>query len=83
MLVGKVDGRGYDDQQKDAICDVRGRCQTISSIFSRFVTDFRLIGYTYELLRCLDVEIWRFSSLAGHRLTDRQTITLPLCMRAG
>ena len=55
VLVGKVDRRGYDGQQKDATCDVCGRCQTIWSC--RW---FRLIGYAYELLRCLDVEIWRF-----------------------
>ena len=29
MLVGKVDGRGYDGQQKDAICGIRGQCQMI------------------------------------------------------
>ena len=27
VLVGTVDGRGYDGQPKDAICDVRGQCQ--------------------------------------------------------
>ena len=29
--VGIVDGRGYDGQQKDAICDVCGPCQRILS----------------------------------------------------
>ena len=27
VLVGMIDGRGYDGQQKDAICDVCRPCQ--------------------------------------------------------
>ena len=69
-VVGMVDGRGYDGRQKDAICDVRGPCLTIWSTFKPVCRWFRMIGYTYELLRCLDVEIWRFS---WWQQTDRQT----------
>ena len=29
VLVGMVDGCGYEGEQKDAICDVHGLCQTI------------------------------------------------------
>ena len=59
MLV-QVSGRGYDGQQKDAICDVRGLWQTIHW--------FRLIGYAYELLRCQDLAIFVVTITA-----DRQT----------
>ena len=85
--VGMVDGCGYDGQQKDAICDVRGPCLTIWSTFKPVCRWFRLIGHAYELLRYLDVEIWRFS---WWQQTDGQTdrwtdspITLPLHMCAG
>ena len=61
MHSGTVHGHGYNGQQKDAICDVRGLCQMIRSIFKPVCCWFRLIGYAYELLRCLDVEIWQFS----------------------
>ena len=50
----------YNGQEKDATCDVCGLCQTIRSIFKPVCRWFWLIGDTYELLRCLDVEIWRF-----------------------
>ena len=56
---------------KDAIYDVHGLCRTIWSIFKLFCRWFRLIGYTYELLRCLDVEIWWF--LWWRRQTDGPT----------
>ena len=60
-VVVMVDGRGYDSGQNDAICDVRGPCLTIWRTFKPVCRWFRLIGYAYELLRYLDVEIWRFS----------------------
>ena len=40
VLVGTVDGRGYNDQQKYAICDTRGPCQTIQSAFKLVFYDF-------------------------------------------
>ena len=82
-VVGMVDGHGYDGRQKDAICDVRGPCLTIWSTFKPVCHWFRLIGYAYELLRCLDVEIWWF---LWWQQMDRRTdkpITLPLRMCAG
>ena len=69
-LVGRVDGCGYDGRQKDAICDVRGPCLTIRGTFKPVCRWFRLIGHAYKLLRCLDVEIWRFS---WWQQTDGQT----------
>ena len=69
-VVGMVDGHGYDGRQKDAICDIRGPCLTIRSIFKPVCHWFRLIGHVYELLRCLDVEIWWFS---WWQQTDGQT----------
>ena len=62
--MGTVDGCGYDGQQKDVICDVRGPCQICERFevhSSQFFRWFQLIGYAYESLRCLHVEIWRFS----------------------
>ena len=61
VQVGMVDGCGYDGRQEDAICDVRESWQTIQSMFKPVFRWFRLIGYAYKLLRCLDLEIWRFS----------------------
>ena len=58
--VGMLDGHGYDGQQKDTICDICGPWQMIQSTFKPDFHWFWLIGYDYELLRCLDVEIWRF-----------------------
>ena len=69
--VGMVDGYGYDGRQKDAICDICGPCLTIRSTFKPVCCWFQLIGYTYELLRCLDVEIWQFRG--DNRWTDGQT----------
>ena len=70
VQVGMVNGHGYDDQQEDAICDVRGPWQTIQSTFKPVYCWFWLIGYAYELLRCLDLKIWRFS---WWQQMDRQT----------
>ena len=73
-VVGMVDGRGYDGRQKDTICDIRGPCLTNRSTFKPVCRWFRLIGHIYKLLRCLDIEIWRFSwwqQTDGQ--TDRQT----------
>ena len=61
VQVGTVDGRGYDVQQEDAICNVRGPWQTIQSAFKPICCWFWLIDYACKLLRCLDLEIWRFS----------------------
>ena len=56
----QVSGRGYDGQQKDAVCDVCGLWQMIHW--------FWLIGYVYELLRCQDLAIFVVTMTA-----DRQT----------
>ena len=72
VQVGTVDGHGYDGQQEDAICDVRGSWQTIQSTFKPVYCWFRLIGYAYKLLRCLDLEIWQFLWWQQTE-TDRQT----------
>ena len=43
----------------------------LKHIQASFFTDFQLIGYAYELLRCPHVEIWRFS-WRRRQQTDRQ-----------
>ena len=57
VLMGTVNGCGYDGQQKDAICDVRGPCQTIQSTFKPvFFADF---GYLVaQMPRCQDLTIF-------------------------
>ena len=57
-VVGMVDGCGYDGRQRDAICDVRGPCPNDLKHIQASLSLIQLIGYAYELLRCLDVEIW-------------------------
>ena len=47
VQVGMVDGRGYDGQQEDAICEVCGLWQMIQSIFKPVCRRFQLIGYAY------------------------------------
>ena len=37
------------------------RTKRFEAYSSQFIADIRLIGYAYELLRYLGVEIWRFS----------------------
>ena len=69
VQVDPVNGHGYDGQQEDAICNVCGLWQTIQSTFKPVFRWFRLIGYAYELLRCLDLKIWWFS---WWQQTDRQ-----------
>ena len=74
VQVGRIDGYGYDGQQEDTICDVHGPWQTIQSTFKPVFRWFWLIGYTYELLKCLDLETWQFSWWPQmDRRTDRQT----------
>ena len=54
--VGTVNGRGYDGQQIDAICDAHGPCKMIQSILKPFFLPI----WTYYFHRCLDVQIRRF-----------------------
>ena len=61
--------------QKCTICDACGLCQTTRSSLTAVFAKFRLIHYAYELLRCLDVEIWRFS-----RWQWTKSITSPLAL---
>ena len=63
VQVGTVDGHGYDGQQVDTICDICGSWQMIQSTFKPVFRWFWLIGYTYKLFRCLDLD----------RQTDRWT----------
>ena len=44
-------------QPEDAICDAHGPHQTIRRKLKRIFHRYRLIRYTYELLRCLEIEI--------------------------
>ena len=57
-LVGMVNGCGYDIQQKCTIYEV---CRPYYSIWSKLRPVFHQVQqncYAYELLRCLDVQIW-------------------------
>ena len=64
---------------KHAICDVRGPCQIIRSTVKPVFCQFRRISCACESLRCLDIEIWRFS--CGRRQTN--PIALPLAHARG
>ena len=73
--VGMVNGRVYDDQQIDAICDTHGPCQTIPSIcihksvfcWFRLFTSF------------LDAQMSRSSDFSDdNRHQTNKPITLPL-----
>ena len=67
---------GMDEcQNKNAVCDAHRPFQSIWSILKRVFRQFRLICYAYKLLRCLKVEIWRFS---WWQTTDRQNRLLYL-----
>ena len=48
------------NKQMLAICDARGLCQTIQSMFEPVFCRFQLVHYAYDFLRYLDVQIWRF-----------------------
>ena len=72
MLVGTVDGCGYDGQQNDTICDVCGPCQTIKTHSSQFFADFnRLVMLT----SCSDAYMLRSGDFCGddNRQTGRKT----------
>jgi hypothetical protein len=64
-------------QQKHSVCDTRGPYQTIRSIIKLNFRLFQRINYACESLRCLDLEIWRFSCP-----WQTKTITLPLAVYA-
>ena len=55
--MGTVDGCGYDSQQIYTICDACRPCHLIVNILKPV---FRQIRCTFELLRCLNLKIWRF-----------------------
>ena len=75
-LTWSYDGRGYDGQQKDAICDGGGPCQAIQSkciqaSFSLISTDWLWIQVA-QTTRCRD--------LANFVVMTDRPITLPQCM---
>ena len=51
VQVGTVSGRGYDGQQEDAICDIRGPWQMIQSTFKPV---FRWFNWLDTLMSCSD-----------------------------
>ena len=53
-------GHGYDGQLKCAICDICRPCHLILSTLKPVFRHIRQICYAYNLLRCLDLQIWRF-----------------------
>ena len=58
-IVSMVDGRGYDCQQEDTICDACRPCYLIRSALMPILGQVRLIRCAYESLTCLHLEIWR------------------------
>ena len=61
--MGMVDGRGYKDQQKDAICDACGPCQKIRStfkpVFLLILTDWLWLRVAHDQVpKCPDLVIF-------------------------
>jgi hypothetical protein len=75
-VVGGVDRRG---QWKRSICDARGPYQTIRSIMKPVFRRLRWICCTYESLKCLDIQIWRFLCWQTDWQTDRTDHITPCC----
>ena len=57
VLVGTVNGCGYDGQLKYTICDICRPCHLILSILKPVFHQLQQICCTYESIRCLDVKI--------------------------
>ena len=74
-VIGVIDRRG---QQKRTIWSAVSLVMQLEANTSKFFTVFWLFGCAYRLLRCQDVEIWRF-------LCQQMTAWLlyPLHMHAG
>ena len=68
-------------QKNCSVYDAHGLRQTIRGIMKPVIRRFQRILCAYESLRCLDLQIWRFSCW---QTTDRQTkpIALPLAAHA-
>jgi hypothetical protein len=79
-MVGRVDRRG---QWKRSICDARGPCQMIWSIMKSVFRRLWRICCTYESLRCLDVQIWRFLCWQTDWQTDRTDYFTPCACARG
>ena len=62
VLVGTVDGRGYDGQRKyrGTICDACRPYHSILSILRSVFRRNRQIRCVYNSLSCLDLKIWQF-----------------------
>ena len=71
-------------QQKVLICDACGPCQMIQSKLKPVFCWFGRIHCVYDLLRCLDLEIWWFSCWQQMMMTDdnddRQTDYFTSCI---
>ena len=59
-IMGTVDGHGYNGQHKCAICDACRPCHLILSALKPVFCRIRQICCFYNLLRCLDLQIWQF-----------------------
>ena len=70
-----VDGCGYDVQQKYAIVTLVGRATRFEVVRPVFCQIRQICAY--ELLRCLDVEMWQFF------VDNNDRTNYPLHMRAG
>ena len=76
LIVGTVDGCGYDGQQKYTICDDRRLCHSIRSIVRPVFCQIRQICCPFESLRCLDVKIRQFFLMTT--MTEPNTLHAPL-----
>ena len=59
-IMGTINGCGYDGQHKRTICDACRPCHSILSTLKPAFRWIRQICCSYNLLRCLDLQIWRF-----------------------
>ena len=81
LIAVSVEGCGYNGQQKYTICDACRSCHSIRSTVRLVFRQIQQICCAYELLMCLDVEIWWF--FCWQRQQQRQNRLLyPLRMRA-
>ena len=75
LIVGTVEGCGYDGQQNDTICDSCRPCHSIPKHSEASVLPNSTNLSWLQVASCLDVEIWRLFLLTT---TTTESITLPL-----
>ena len=71
--VDRINGHGYDDQQKALFVTLVGCAERFEAHLSEYCTDFRLIRYTYELLRCIYAKDIAIIVMMTETTDNRQT----------